>query len=340
MKKKTLILSALLLPLSILLFKAFYPKNYGQEPLPNADNLKYWTLPTGSKIAYTLLIAKGEKKPFPIVYLHGGPGGFISDRTIASLKPLSEDGYDVYLYDQIGSGHSDRLVNIEEYTVERHLKDLEAIVKEIGAPKVVLIGQSWGALLATLFVSDNSEKVGKLILTGAGPIYPISSAFANIKPPDSLHIREPLVTNKQGNDKVNHLRNKTVALWAKIFGKKLASDTEADGFFTAQTQETNKSMVCDTAKAPKAQGGGGYYAQLMTMRSVLELKDPRPKLNNSKIPLFLLRGQCDNQKWGAMAEYLTLFPRHRLVVVPDAGHAIAVEQAAIYEATLLDFLKN
>jgi pimeloyl-ACP methyl ester carboxylesterase len=58
---------------------------------------------------------------------------------------------DVYLYDQIGSGWSDRLDDIRQYTALRHKKDLEAIVQAIGAEKVILIGQSWGKEYLDLF---------------------------------------------------------------------------------------------------------------------------------------------------------------------------------------------
>ncbi len=58
---------------------------------------------------------------------------------IKSLTSLNDDGYDVYLYDQIVGGFSNRLENIEEYTAERHKKDLQAIVNIIGTEKVILI---------------------------------------------------------------------------------------------------------------------------------------------------------------------------------------------------------
>ncbi|MBK6345567.1 MAG: alpha/beta fold hydrolase [Bacteroidales bacterium] len=61
------------------------------------------------------------------------------DRNIKLLAPLAVNGFDVYLYDQIGCGSSARLENIEEYSVERHRRDLEEIVKTIGAEKVILI---------------------------------------------------------------------------------------------------------------------------------------------------------------------------------------------------------
>ena len=145
----------------------FIPRSYDVPQLNKRKSTQYWDLQTGSKIAYTLVSAKGIKKPYPIIYLHGGPGGFISDRNIEMLAPLSEDGFDIYLYDQIGSGQSERLVNINEYTADRHKKDLEELIKKIGSEKVILIGQSWGAILATLFIADNPDKVDKVMFCAA-----------------------------------------------------------------------------------------------------------------------------------------------------------------------------
>ena len=342
MKKKIIVILVLLIPLSIILFMVFYPKKYDLKPLPIRENTHYWTLETGSKIAYNLIAASGIKKPFPIIYLHGGPGGFITDNTIKMLEPLSENGYDVYVYDQIGSGFSDRLINIDNYTAERHKKDLEAIVKTIKSEKVIIIGQSWGAMLAILFAADNADKIDKLILTGAGPIFPINEPLKDIKSPDSLHLKTPIYSNKEANEKMNNIRTKTVALWATIFGTQLATDKEMDAFQTLLANETSKSIVCDTAKAPKTTetGGNGYYVQLMTMRSLAEIDNPRLKLTASKIPLYLMRGQCDNQKWGFITEYLSLFPKHKLVIIPNAGHSIAIEQPVLYLSTLRDFLNE
>jgi proline iminopeptidase len=327
-----------LLALCILLFLVLIPRTYKDSSQQNRKSTQYWKLPSGSRIGYTLVSAKGIKKSTPVIFLQGGPGGCVSDRNIEILGQLSSDGYDVYLYDQIGSGYSDRLENIEEYTADRHKHDLKEIIKKIGSEKVILIGQSWGAILATLFIADNPGKVEKLILTGPGPIYPIRQELRNLKAPDSLNLREPLFSNNQANKKINNLRTKFVAFLAREFHIKLASDNEMDDFSTLLSNETNKSTVCDTSIAAKAKGGSGYYAQIMTMQSLSEVKDPRPQLMNSKVPILLMKGQCDNQKWGFATEYLELFPNHKLVVIPNAGHSISVEQPELYLKTIRDFL--
>lgn len=331
---------ALLLSFVVCMLAVFIPRSYNVPQMHTRKGTQYWNLQTGSKIAYTLVSAKGIKKPYPIVYLQGGPGGYISDRNIKILAPLSEDGFDIYLYDQIGSGQSERLSDINEYTADRHKKDLEELIKKIGSEKVILIGQSWGAILATLFIADNPEKVEKVILTGAGPIQPMHQELLNINAPDSLNLRKPTYSNGEANEKSKNIRINAITFWAKSFGKKLASDKEVDDFQTYLNIELNKATVCDTSKALKAESGGGFYAQVMTVQSLNEIQDTRPKLKGSKVPILLMKGQCDNQPWGSLNEYLALFPNHQMKIIPNAGHSISVEQPELYLKTIREFLNQ
>lgn len=318
----------------------FVPKQYNAPFFKPLDDVAYWKLSTGSTIGYKRLTAMGNKQLAPIIYLHGGPGGAICQHTVNMLQPFTDIGHTIYLYDQIGSGHSERLKNISEYTVERHKKDLEAIVKIIGAEKVILIGQSWGAILATLFVAENPKKVAKIICTGPGPILPINKYLATEKAPDSFNLKIPMVSNAEGNKKAYGLRSKLIRWWALVFGTKLATDEEVDLFFSYLNTKLRKSTVCDTTHLGNAVGGGGYYAHIMTVKSFNKVQDPRAALQKIQIPVLIMKGQCDNQKWGFTKEYLDYFQYAQLAIVPNAGHNIYTEQADVYVATIRRFLEE
>ena len=133
-----------------------------------------------------------------------------------------------------------------------------------------------------------------------------------------------------------------MAFWAMQFGQKLASDEEADAFESFLNSKVNRSTVCDTAKLSTAMpvAGAGFYCRMMTVASFSHLQDPRPKLQHSRIPVLIMKGQCDNVAWGFTSEYLQLFPAHRLVVIPDAGHGISQEQPERYIETIKAFLKE
>lgn len=322
----------------------FMPRHYKLPPVEKRPTVQFMTLPTGSKIGYTLTEAIGDKKKCPVIYLHGGPGGRINDRTIETLSILSKDGYDVLFYDQIGSGYSDRLNDIKEYTVERHVEDLHVIIKRLEVDKVILIGQSWGCILATYFVSQYPEKIEKIVFTNPGPLFPCPKDLEDIPIPDSLALKSPIFTNAQGNAKTKNWRSNALQLFATRFGIKLAKDTEADEFSTYAGFEINKSCVFDTSKIVKISkvvsipNLNGYYAGIMTFQNLQKSKDPRPLLKGLDTPVLIIKAQYDNQKWGFTQEYLTLFKNSQLKVIPNAGHFIEIEQKDDLQRTLRAFL--
>ncbi|MBK7030914.1 MAG: alpha/beta hydrolase [Bacteroidales bacterium] len=324
----------------LLLLSILVPRSYNVPKAAPDQRVQYWDLKGGSRIAFIQVKPVIETRPFPVIYLHGGPGGAIREHSIQLLSNLAKDGFTVYLYDQVGGGYSERLDEIGEYTVDRHLSDLEEIVDKIGAEKVILIAQSWGAILATQFIAYHPHKVEKLILTGPGPILPISKSYQKLKSPDSLNLKKPASTNADANRKASNLRMKFVKAWAITTGKKIADDSEVDAWQSILGGELNKSIVCDIAKAPKASAGSGFYCQLMTIKSFSQVKDPRPDLKHSTCKVLIMKGQCDNQPWGVTAEYLNLLPDCRLKVIPSAGHMIEIEQPSEYLRIISEFLSE
>ncbi|MDF2852960.1 MAG: alpha/beta hydrolase fold protein [Sphingobacterium multivorum] len=133
--------------------------------------VKYWNLKTGSKIAYYKLSAKPGviKKTVPIIFLHGGPGAYVREIEINFFKLFTEEGYDVYLYDQAGSGRSS-LIPKKQYSDERNIMDFEAIIKVIHAKKYIVVGQSYGgSLLAHIMAKENlSKRIYKAIYAEPG----------------------------------------------------------------------------------------------------------------------------------------------------------------------------
>lgn len=230
--------------------------------------------------------------------------------------------------------------NIQSYSVDRHRKDLEAIVQKVSSEKIIFIAQSWGTLLAINYLQHNPDRIEKLILTGPGPILPINHQVKNAISPDSLKLRSPKYSNQEGNRKAYHLRSKLVMKWAHAFGTKLGSDAEMDDFFTYLNQELSKSTNCDIEASKKYLGGGGYYAHIMTVRSFTEAKDQRAKLKDIDIPILIMRGQCDNQKWGYTQEYLSIFSNITLEIIEGAGHDLLNGNRLRYFELIDDFIKS
>lgn len=141
-----------------------YPVASTNQPKPAIDfsqvPTRFWNLKTGSKIAYYHIMAANSapKKTTPIIFLHGGPGAYVRKLDLTFFAKFAQDGYDVYLYDQAGSGRSSLLPK-EEYSHARNIVDFEAIIDQIGANKYIVIGQSYGgSLLAHLTANEKTSK--------------------------------------------------------------------------------------------------------------------------------------------------------------------------------------
>ena len=103
-----------------------------------------------------------------IVVLHGGPGG--DYRSLLKCSRFSDDGYFVVFYDQRGSGLSKRH-NKGVYTGEFYIDDLDAVIKHYRRTpdqKIILMGHSWGAMLATAYVNRHPNEVSGVVLSEPG----------------------------------------------------------------------------------------------------------------------------------------------------------------------------
>lgn len=340
MNGKRLIAFLTLIVLAVLAVMVFWPRKYPSTRRDGSVNTEVWRLAAGYDIAYTHVPASGQdKKPFPVIYLHGGPGGSISKAIIDVLSPLAADGFDLYFYDQVGGGASSRLHNISAYTVGRHVRDLDEIREKIHADKIILVGQSWGAILAAAYLAEHPDNVERIIFTGPGPIYPgARSDQFRIPAPDSLRLRAPYTTNAAANKAASNVRVRTISSLATRFGWKMTSDEEMDAYGSWLQTLTDKSALCDSSLKLMDRGGFGYYASIMTLNDLVHMPSFRNNLRGNKLPVLVMKGQCDNQPWGATSDYLDLFPNHRFVMVPGAGHFIHIEQPTRYLHEIWDFL--
>jgi len=103
-----------------------------------------------------------------IVVLHGGPGG--DYRSMLNCSKFSADSFLVVFYDQRGSGLS-RRHNKEIYTIQLFIDDLDAVInyyRRNPNQKVILIGQSWGAMLATAYINEHPGAVSGVVLMEPG----------------------------------------------------------------------------------------------------------------------------------------------------------------------------
>ncbi len=113
----------------------------------------------------------GKPSSIPIITLHGGPGQG-SQTFQASVGPLIEQFATVVYYDQRGSGHSQRPSDPDLYSIPILVSDIDVLRDHLGADRVILLGHSFGSILALEYAAKHPDRVAGLILTGAVPDMP------------------------------------------------------------------------------------------------------------------------------------------------------------------------
>ncbi len=118
--------------------------------------------------------AFGHPDSTMVVVIHGGPG---SDyRALLNCKELAQEGYRVVFYDQRGSGLSERFSadfyeSLGAELVSLFYDDLHALIghyRTHPGQKVILIGDSWGGMLAAGYAGRRPGEVQGLAVSEPG----------------------------------------------------------------------------------------------------------------------------------------------------------------------------
>eukprot|EP01135_Chromosphaera_perkinsii_P005773 Nk52_evm16s360 gene=Nk52_evmTU16s360 len=105
----------------------------------------------------------GNKDGNPVVFVHGGPGGGISDSDKIYFDPKA---YRIIIFDQRGAGKSTPHAHLEDNHTWALVEDIEKLRKHLGIDKWVVFGGSWGSTLSLTYAEEHPDKVKALILRG------------------------------------------------------------------------------------------------------------------------------------------------------------------------------
>lgn len=295
-----------------------------------------WHLQTGSQLAYVRVPAIGSPRPTPIIFLHGGPGtpDMPSDRSY--FGQLAADGFDVYIYDQLGSGRSSRLADPRGYTVARDVTDLEQILATIGARKVVLIGHSYGAQVAAAFLAAHPDRVDQVVFSSPGSLDPADTSGGN------LTSRLPLGTRMRLYGRLMWPRNLLPYLLLQVnpnAAHRFAGDSEMDARNDRVYATSEPALHCADSPphTPVPTGMGFYRLQYPQSAPAPPEPDVRPALTHIATPALVIKGSCDYQSWSSATSYLQTLPNARLVYL-HGGHNTYQDDPEQYLATVRAFL--
>ena len=127
---------------------------------PNVRKSGHLEVGQGHKLYYE---DWGNPRSFPIIFLHGGPGGGFSDRHKLNFDPIK---HRVIFFDQRGSGKSTPYATTENNTTQELISDIEKLREHFGIKKAHICGRSWGSALALAYALAHPERVEHMMIGG------------------------------------------------------------------------------------------------------------------------------------------------------------------------------
>jgi proline iminopeptidase len=274
----------------------------------------------GGRVWYR--VAGSERRGVPLLCLHGGPG-FTHD-SIAPLEGLGSDR-PVVLYDQLGSGKSDRPGDASLYRLERYVEEVERVRQAVASGPLHLFGHSWGSALALAYAFTAPEDLQSLIL--ASPLVSTArwledAGRLRAELPDD--VQEALQRHEEaGFTGCPEYVSATAAFYRRHLCRLDPWPEELERSFAEMGADVYETMWGPTE----------FYAT----GSLREL-DLVPRLGEISVSVLFTCGRHDEARPETVASFTERVPGAEMVVFEESGHCAPLEETERYLEVVRDFL--
>jgi proline iminopeptidase len=283
-------------------------------------------------LIYFLALGKGS----PLVIVHGGPGAS-HDYFLPYLLPLARNHRLIFI-DERGSGRSQRLQDLSQYTVEAMVEDLEDVRVALNLGKIDLLGHSYGGVLVQAYALRYQQNLNHLIL---------GSTFASTREMNQVLAREKSQMPPEKLKRLNELEA------AGLFGKgeiwehgrypaEYANLAWGPGYFPflygARPDPNYDPAGQDTTTSWELYrtmwGEHGEFVIDGNLKSVEYLD----RLSTIHVPTLVMAGDHDESDPAMSREMNAKIAGSKLVILPNSGHMNFVDQPDFYQKTVEEFL--
>ena len=102
----------------------------------------------------------------PVLFLHGEPTWSFLWRTV--IPPVRDAGFRCLAPDLPGFGRSDKPVDVDWYTYDRHTAAVAALVEELDLGHATLVVHDWGGPIGLRVAVELFERVARLVILDTG----------------------------------------------------------------------------------------------------------------------------------------------------------------------------
>ena len=310
------------------------------RPAPStAPNSNVYRMEEGFVDAHGVLIYYkiiGHGAPLTIV--HGGPGAS-HDYLLPYLLALARTNQLIFI-DERGSGRSEKLEDVKQYTVENMVEDVEAVRQALHLGKISLLGHSYGGVLAQAYAFKYQQNLTHLIL--GGTFYStteinkvLAEEKANMPPEELAKLEDFEKAGLFGKGKE----------WEKgRYPEDYAKLAWGDGYFPYLYQrrpDPNYDPVSGNTTTSwdlysEMWGSDGEFIIDGNLKSV-EYLDKLPSIH---VPTLVICGDHDESNPRLSRTMHEQIAGSKLVILPQAGHMAFVDQPKLYIEKVTEFLQG
>jgi proline iminopeptidase len=271
----------------------------------------------------------------PLLILHGGPGAS-HDYFLPYLVPLARR-YELVFIDERGSGRSQKLEDVSEYTVENMVEDVETVRRTLNLGQISLLGHSYGGVLAQAYSLKYQRNLSHLILASTfSSTKAMNEVFRRMKGKMTPELRrrveklegDGLYGHGKDYEKNRYTHDYMIAAWGEGYFPYLYQNRPDPNYDPID----NGKMSWDLYR--EMWGEHGEFMIDGNLKSV-EYTD---RLSAIKIPTLILVGdhdECDPSSSQTMHEKIA---GSKLVILPKSGHMTFVDQPGMFEKSVEEFL--
>lgn len=267
----------------------------------------------------------------PIIILHGGPD-FDHSYLLPELDRLAGSFRLIY-YDQRGRGRSAAGVQPDDVSIQSEMEDLEALRRHFQLESVVVLGHSWGGVLAMEYATRHSDRVSHLILMGTAPAshddsFLLREHFRRIRPPSDVERMNELSSSSLFQEGYLDVE----AEYYRIhFGLTLRQPEQLETVVRRLRTNFTKATVLLARTIEH---------RLYDETWLTDEYDLLQKLREVKIPTLVIHGDEDFIPIEVAEHVAQAIPGAVLSVLHGSGHFAYLQQPAQVEKEITEFLTS
>ncbi|PKA84222.1 proline iminopeptidase [Ulvibacter sp. MAR_2010_11] len=254
-----------------------------------------------------------------LVVINGGPG-MSSNGFVGLAESLCETNT-VILFDQRGTGKSVmNEVSAKTITMDLMVADMEVIRKNLGFEEWIVMGHSFGGMLASYYTSKFPERVKGLILSSSGGL--------DLSLLNTLNITARL--SQKDQDSLNFWNNK-IRNGDTSFHASLQRGTYLAPAYLYDNTHRNKI-------AQRLTEGNSQINSLVWQNLRAINYDCKKEIETYKKPVLIIQGAQDIIDKNIATSSHRLFSNSDLVFIDNCAHYGWLEQPEVYYGSLNRFL--